>query len=71
MRDSSETHRRFLQILISDGKIKRNHALSKKYSQRLIDLEIVAIQREGRLIILLSQNQRTYRITSKIDSLGV
>ena len=48
MRDSSETHRRFLQILISDGKIKRNHALSKKYSQGLIDLEIVAIQREGR-----------------------
>ena len=48
MRDSSETHRRFLKILISDGKIKRNHALSKKYSQGLIDLEIVAIQREGR-----------------------
>ena len=48
MVDSSENHRRFLEILSVDGRIKRNHALSKRFSQSLIDLEIAQIQRDGR-----------------------
>ncbi len=74
MRDSSESHRRFLQALILDGKIKRNHALSRKYSQSLIDLEIVTIQREGRsdyIVVTKPENLHRYienRFPGGLDS---
>lgn len=74
MRDSSESHRRFLQALILDGKIKRNHALSRKYSQSLIDLEIVTIQREGRsdyIVVTKPENLQRYienRFPGGLDS---
>lgn len=74
MRDSSESHRRFLQALILDGKIKRNHPLSRKYSQSLIDLEIVTIQREGRsdyIVVTKPENLHRYienRFPGGLDS---
>ena len=74
MRDSSESHRRFLQALILDGKIKRNHALSRKYSQSLIDLEIVTIRREGRsdyIVVTKPENLHRYienRFPGGLDS---
>ena len=46
MDEASENHRRFLEILSEDGRIKRNHALSKRFGQKLIDLEIAQIQRD-------------------------
>lgn len=63
MVDSSENHRRFLEILSVDGRIKRNHALSKRFSQSLIDLEIAQIQRDGRsdyIVIIRPENFHNY-----------
>ena len=63
MNESSENHRRFLEILSQEGKIKRNHALSKKFAQKLLDLEIVQIQREGRtdyIVVIRPENLQNY-----------
>ena len=63
MDESSENHRRFLEILSEDGRIKRNHALSKRFGQKLIDLEIAQIQRDGRsdyIVIIRLENFQNY-----------
>lgn len=63
MNDSSENQRRFLKILSEKGRIKRNHALSKKYAQALLDLEIGKIQRDGRsdyIVIIRKENFNSY-----------
>jgi len=63
MDDSSENHRRFLEILSDKGRIKRNHALSKRFGQKLIDLEIAQIQRDGRsdyIVVIRLENFQNY-----------
>lgn len=63
MVDSSESQRRFLEILSAEGRIKRNHALSKRFSQNLLDLEIAQIQREGRsdyIVVIRPDNFNNY-----------
>lgn len=63
MDESSENHRRFLEILSEEGRIKRNHALSKRFGQKLIDLEIAQIQRDGRsdyIVIIRLENFQNY-----------
>lgn len=63
MSDSTENHRRFLEILSIEGRIKRNHALSKRFAQNLIDLEIAQIQRDGRsdyIVVIRPENFYNY-----------
>ena len=70
MNESSENHRRFLEILSQEGKIKRNHALSKKFAQKLLDLEIVQIQREGRsdyIVVIRPENLQNYVLKDSLE----
>lgn len=63
MVESTENHRRFLEILSVEGRIKRNHALSKRFAQNLIDLEIAQIQRDGRsdyIVVIRQENFYNY-----------
>ena len=62
MVDSSESHRRFLEILSAEGRIKRNHALKKIQSEppRFRNCSDSARGRSDYIVVIRPDNFNNY-----------